>query len=266
MIKHSIRGVDTLLTVLIKLGYQQRIKIKNRYGAWFLLDPFNYIDRVVLKEGYYESEILECVLSKINPDDVFWDIGANIGLHSITLNHLRKDVQIFAFEPFPSTMNCLLVNAELNQAPVNKVAVGLSGRSNLSTIHSIKGNSGMTTIIPWHEFKFDDKVCIATYSIDDLVQQHCMPEPSIIKIDTEGSELDIIRGAQKLLEGGNLHTIIFEAENDFLTKPSILRSLLTSYSFKLSSLNREENSAHSLSNFMAFRSKSENTSILDNNC
>ena len=116
MIRYEIRGFDRIMSFLIKLGYQQRIKIKNRYGAWFSLDPFNYIDRIVLKEGYYESEVLEGIISNIKPYEVSWDIRANIDLHSITLNHLKRDVHIFSFEPFPGIMNCLTKNAQLNQS------------------------------------------------------------------------------------------------------------------------------------------------------
>jgi FkbM family methyltransferase len=253
MVQHNIRGFDRLMSFLVKLGYTQRIKVKNRYGARFSLDPFNYIDRIVLKEGYYESEVLECILYKININEVFWDIGANIGLHSITLNYLKRDVQVFSFEPFPSIMHCLLKNAKLNQATIHKIAIGLSDKTELSSILFVKGNSGMTTILPWPSLKSDDQVSIATFTIDHLIEKYNLPEPHMIKIDTEGSELNIFNGAHNLLKGKQLHTIIFEAGNDFILKPSKLKTLLTKHGFEFSILCREENTAHNLSNFSACR-------------
>ena len=253
MVRNNIRGFDRTMTLLVRLGYKQRIKIKNRYGAWFSLDPFNYIDRIVLKEGYYESEVLECILTEIKTNEVFWDIGANIGLHSITLNHIKRNVQVFSFEPFPGIMNCLLKNAELNKATIHKIAIGLSDKTNLLPIVFVKGNSGMTTLLPWDGLKFNDQVSIITLTIDDLIEKYSIPQPQVIKIDAEGSELNIFNGAHNLLKGEQLRAIIFEAGNDFLITSSKLKSLLTEYGFTFSMLTREEETTHNLSKFLASR-------------
>ena len=135
----------------------------------------------------------------------------------------------------------------------HKITVALSDKTDLVPIVFVKSNSGMTTILPWDGMKFNDTVDIVTLTTDYLIEKFGIPEPQVINIDADGSELNIFNEAHNLLNRSHLHTIIFEVRNDFLVIPSKLKALLTDSGFTFSILTRKENSTHNLSNFLASR-------------
>lgn len=77
------------------------IVIRTRFGARFALLPFEYINSHVIREGFYESEVFEAALGAMPPDGVFWDVGANIGLHAVSMAYRLPNARVIAFESIP---------------------------------------------------------------------------------------------------------------------------------------------------------------------
>ena len=84
----------------------------------FALDPESYLEWFIFKNGYYEREVLDAALRHLPEHGVFWDVGANIGLHALTIKRLRPDVSVYAFEPVPFTAARFLLNQSLARAEV----------------------------------------------------------------------------------------------------------------------------------------------------
>src|SRR5664279_4940460 len=89
MIFHRMRGVERLRLLIGAVVRTDEIIAATKYGSVFRLRPHDYIDNIVLREGYYESEVLDAMLKTVPANGVLWDVGANFGLHSITLKKLR---------------------------------------------------------------------------------------------------------------------------------------------------------------------------------
>jgi FkbM family methyltransferase len=248
-----LRGADRLISILSIFGITPLIITKNAFGAKFILDPKNYIDKIVLQSGYYESEVLQCILSQIKSNEVFWDIGANIGLHSITAKYIDNSISVFAFEPYPNNTKNLITNASLNKLAINVMSIALFSDCRIHKMKYIEGNSGMATLTPWSEANYDYEINIYSNTIDDLIFKQHFPAPNVIKIDTEGSELFILQGAKFFLSQCNRISIIFEAANNFMDIKSDLKEELDKYNFQYSQLKRIENTGHGLSNFLAFK-------------
>lgn len=255
LIKNRLRGADRLISTLSIFGITPLIIAKNAFGAKFILDPKSYIDKIVLQSGYYESEVLQCILSQIKSKEVFWDIGANIGLHSITAKYIDNSISVFAFEPYPNNTKNLITNASLNRLQIHVMSIALFSDCRIHKMKYIEGNPGMATLTPWSEANYNYNYDIYIYSntIDDLIFNQHFPAPNVIKIDTEGSELFILQGAKFFLSQCDRISIIFEAANNFMDIESDLKEELDRYNFQYSQLKRIENTEHGLSNFLAFK-------------
>jgi hypothetical protein len=96
---------------------------------------------------------------------------------------------------------------------------------------------------------------VATYSAAEVIGRGLASPPTAMIVDAEGAETEVLRGFGPQLKAAGLRVIVFEAPNDFLTtrQPADLYALVHEAGFTLQILNRHENTAHALSNFLATR-------------
>jgi len=133
---------------------------------------------------------------------VLWDIGALFGFFSLAFALKGEDRLALAFEPNPGSREKLEECLHLNPTAKVKVfdsAVGLPDKVvkfesgfHYTAIAESPGRSGEEASAE------RETVAIKTVSIDDLIERNLEP-PDIIKIDVEGHEFDVLRGARKLL-------------------------------------------------------------------
>ena len=250
------RGFTRLQDWLKPAAARREVRFTTRYGSEFYLVPGDGVDRHVITEGFYESEVLEAALPHLGPGTVLWVVGANFGLHAVTAKRLSPATRVIAFEPSPAIAARLLENAKLNAAPVELHAYALSGEAGaLPFFANSSGNPGMSTLKPVESFRYDDHFVVATLSAADVVAHGIAPAPTALIVDAEGAEADILRGFGRGLAAPSLRIVIFETANDFLTErePSELGTMLRAAGFSFRLLERRERTAHSLSNFSAVR-------------
>lgn len=219
------------------------------YGSMFVLDPLSYIDSIVLADGFYESEVLEALRTATTKGTVVWDIGANFGLHAMTLARLMPSATVVAFEPNPAEHARLLRHRALNAPTAVTCALALSSRAGVLPLHlGPAGNSGMTTLSPWSGASYSGTVLVATARGDDLVARCAIPAPNVIKLDVEGHEAEVLRGLTSTLLRPECFLVIFEDSPEDATMP---KQLLQAAGFQVKRLDRRERTAHSLCNFVA---------------
>jgi FkbM family methyltransferase len=219
-------------------------------GTLFELSPFSYIDAIVLREGYYESEVVDAIVSDLG-DGVLWDVGANFGLHGLTAKFLRPASRVVCFEPSPESFDRLRRNRALNALDVDVLTVALSNRAGSQPLFlGPPGNPGMSTLSPWSEATYAGTRLVAVSRGDDLVAQGVAPAPTVIKLDIEGHELPALEGLAKTLHSTALRTVVFEDPREGDTP---VKALLREAGFICESLNRRESSEHGLENFAARR-------------
>jgi FkbM family methyltransferase len=188
-------------------------------GLFFDLDVENTMDWAVLDHGYYEREVLEAVLASLNGSAVLWDVGANVGLHAVTVKHLRPDTTVIAFEPSPYTAARLIANADLNSAAVQVVTAALSDTTGIAELSVVsRGNSGLTSLRPWPDVRYENTILCPCTRADDLVAAGALPAPTVVKLDVEGFELEVLRGFGALLASPALGAIVFEAPGAAVTQ------------------------------------------------
>ena len=251
------RGFFTLLRWRQRLASGNAILAANRYGARLYLNAFNLIDRFVLRYGYYETEVLEALLPWLGDGAVFWDVGANFGLHSVTVKWLKPATNVVSFEPTPGMMAQLLANCTLNGLTVDARAMALGAESGYRTIHLLEeGNPGGSTLHPKTDASYTRTLTCWCDTGDRMVEAGTVPSPTVMKIDVEGSELEVLRGCANILNSSGLHALVFEAPLNFLDHAirNPMRELLESSGFsRISRLERREPTEDRLANYLALR-------------
>lgn len=168
-----------------------QIKHSGRFAHFLVTDEQDHIQRHWMKSVFYEMDMLEDIKRRYLPFMSIIDIGANVGNHTIFFSVIL-DATVYAMEPDQANFELLQKNVALNsQARVvlHKKAMGCK-KSKGNTVHLNDHNCGMVHV---HQNKGGD-VDITTLDalrIKDFI--------GVIKIDVEGMEAEVLRGARKLI-------------------------------------------------------------------
>jgi FkbM family methyltransferase len=168
-----------------------------------------------------EPETIEW-LDSMQPEEVLWDIGANVGLYTVYGAAIRG-LRVFAFEPSAGNLYLLNRNIALNglTGRAQAVAVALSDEDQFSDLHMHNmdlGGSESSFHDPvdyeGNRFEASFKQGVMGYTIDSFVQNPNVPFPNHIKIDVDGIEDRIIKGAAKTLRDPRLKSLSVELDDD----------------------------------------------------
>ncbi len=153
--------------------------------------------------GNYEPEMLAILQAVTAEASVAFDVGANVGLISLTLaERVGPDGQVVAFEALPANVDRLNANLALNDSGrrvrVESVAVGDASGQAAFLVHrsggmgKLGGSAGRAEV-------YSDQITVPVVSLDDYVYPQGHPAPSVVKIDVEGGEGMVLKGADRLL-------------------------------------------------------------------
>ncbi|HEX4374035.1 MAG TPA: FkbM family methyltransferase [Puia sp.] len=159
--------------------------------------------------GIYEEETSDFFADKIPLNGVFLDLGANIGAVSIPLIKKRKDIEVICVEAAPYIFTYLQKNLERNHATnvtaINK-ALFYTDNEEIN-FYSKDDKFGKGSLSPVFT---DEIIKVKTIKIDSLLKDLNISKPDIIKIDVEGYEYHVFKGATELLRKEDAPDIVFE--------------------------------------------------------
>lgn len=180
------------------------LAIRNRrHRAYWLRGP-----------TWHERFPLGALRACITPDDVVWDIGSNIGMYA------RFEVQAFgashvcAFEPMSENLALLRENIErggiAGRVTIVPVAVGdRDARMQLQIDDVQSATAVLDAVAPGRASQGRSNLGlppkteeVQVRTIDSLIAEGVLPEPTIVKIDVEGAEQLVLEGAREFLEQG----------------------------------------------------------------
>jgi FkbM family methyltransferase len=173
---------------------------------------------------------------------VFWDIGANVGVYSLYAA-IRKNVSVLSFEPSAANFHVLSRNIQLNQlgGQVTAYCIALSGRTELGVLNMSSPSMGAAIsqfgqpgeMSPYWEGHTQAAVHgTIGFSIDDFIAHFDPPFPNYLKMDVDGLELPILRGAQRTLRDSRLQSMIVELSVSNKDENRIAQSLLEEAGFR----------------------------------
>jgi FkbM family methyltransferase len=153
--------------------------------------------------GLYEFEESIFLLHLIREEDMFLDVGANLGHYSLLLSGIKKCKSI-SIEPVPETFQQLLKQIKLNNLesfvePINVGASNCDGELYFST-----DRGTMDRIV---DENYKNAVRVPVLSLDSIVLNR---EPIAIKIDVEGYEMHVLEGGSTILNNDKLKVLILE--------------------------------------------------------
>jgi len=163
-----------------------------------LHDPQNF--------GTDEPETISWIRDIVAQDHVIWDIGANIGLYSLYAAQFLQ-LKVFAFEPSAASFSVLMRNIELNQfgQRIDAFCMALDEKSHIDYLHMASSEAGHSM----HAFGQLQTVegeitpafsqSVMGFSIDEFRRTFDLAPPDHIKIDVDGIEPKILRGARETL-------------------------------------------------------------------
>lgn len=170
-------------------------------------------------EKWFIDHVLPQILSGID-EPIILDIGANIGEYSIALASAIPACRCYAFEPNPITFEKLSLNtnAKANIVPLN---CGAGSRKEHIKLFAYKTDFSTSHASLYRDvFKechMQDAANIVEMScgvekVDDLIESCVIPEAAIhfIKIDTEGHELEGLKGARTAIRMRGVRAVQFE--------------------------------------------------------
>lgn len=149
------------------------------------------------KNNFYENELLNKWKRYLSDSKVVFDVGANLGNHTLFwAKKLNTDV-IYSFEPYIPNFERLLHNVQNNLLdnvyPINKAIGKKEGYTCVKEFH--EDNYGGTTLN--EEIQSEGEIEVIT--IDSFVKEKKIESVDFIKIDTEGYEVSVLDGAQKTI-------------------------------------------------------------------
>lgn len=167
------------------------------------VDPASLPYRYVYFLGEYEPAITDIINKIVEPGDVCLDIGANIGWYTTLLQKLVGEKgSVHAFEPVPRMFGTLEQNVKLNEPPVNVTLnnLALGDTKKNVELHIFKDlPDGHSSIATFGSTEYESFSCPMT-TLDSYLIENQINQVDFIKMDIEGAELMMLKGAGKLFE------------------------------------------------------------------
>ncbi len=237
--KTNVRGLDIIMDLRSSVDYKRAKTYSSKEP-----ETLDWIDS-------FTSE------SKI----IFYDIGANIGIYSLYAGKKHgKKIQTFAFEPLSQNISSLSNNIYINSLSgiIMPYCVAISEHSGFSKLHipSNRFRSG------GNRSQFSDNINDAgsiagktiihsegTFGVnlDDLCYKFDFPIPNYIKIDVDGIELNILKGAKNLLKDRRLKSLLIELGNLPKNEHDQGKNILEENGFELIIVGKKHNEIYSRS-------------------
>jgi len=167
-----------------------------------------YIQSRVLRLKSKEPETIDWIES-IDPQDILFDIGANIGIYTMCAG--ARGITTYAFEPHAGNYNILCQNISANPFPCTAYCVALSNQSAFDIIGIKNYHPGVAdnTVNASQQHTHG----IVMQDLDSLIATDKLPQPQHIKIDIDGHEEKFYQGAKNTI--ANCKTILFELEHQY---------------------------------------------------
>ena len=166
------------------------------------------------------------------------DVGANIGNYSKNIFNISPKIKIYAFEPHPVTFNRLIENIKSESFHAINVAVG--DQDDVLSLYDYEDNDGSS-----HASLFKDVIenihkskavehKVKVISLGNFIESNHIKQIDLLKIDTEGNELNVLKSVKNQINSGKISAIHFEFNEMNVASRTYFRDfwdLLPNYDF-----------------------------------
>jgi len=153
--------------------------------------------------GTYEPDLVAAAQKLIQPGDVVYDVGANVGYISLVSAQLSgKSGKVFAFEALPVNVDRLLKNVLINAL---ESRITITHAAVIDTVQPVtflthpSGAMGKALGSSGRDEQYNGRITVPGLALDAFVYDENNPAPDVIKIDIEGGEGSALAGMPRLL-------------------------------------------------------------------
>ncbi len=220
------------------------IEFRDRYGLLYGLEPTDDLVLYFMHRGWFEVPEQEFCRAFLCPGMTVLDVGAYIGIFSCFMGKLvTEQGRVHAFEPSPRSFDRLVANIArngLHNVLANRNAVyARHGQFKLYSysppFESLSSLVHGQQIRQGQPIKREDDQEVNAVTLDDYCEAKGISRVDLVKIDAEGTEADVLRGARRLLGEKRIGGILFEVGSGIRE----VLTFLSQYGFALFSLNDE---------------------------
>jgi len=217
-----LRRVPDTMLITIKSN-AEIIKRMDYQGSEILLAVDSHIEyNTRLHSCKKEPETIEWIERFFKKNDVFYDVGANVGAYSlVAAKFFKGNIKVYAFEPAFTTFPELCKNILINKCheSIIPLQIGLSDTTTIDVFNynNLIPGGALHALGEPIDYKGDIfapvfKQPMLSYRIDDLVNQFNIPLPNHMKIDIDGNEFKVLKGAEKTLDSPLVKSVLLEVE------------------------------------------------------
>lgn len=223
----------------------------------FIIAHESVIQTNILFPEIFESNIYLRHGITLTDGDCIFDVGANVGLFSLSLHQKHKNISIYAFEPGPPTFRLLCINAMLHEMHMKAFEYGISRQNGISSLKYFPQMSGMSSFFwqarplsnsnsahstapnsqvdevkrLWREIlKSSEIYDCQVKTISQIIREQSLECVNLLKIDVEKSEFDVLAGIQEE-DWRKIKQIVVEVHNRYLLDQII--TLLEKQNYKI---------------------------------
>jgi FkbM family methyltransferase len=205
----------------LKIFNLKKLKLYKTATGNYYLPQFALKDLIrneIIDNKIFDKKVYETAIRYIKEDSIVLDVGANFGQLSVLFSKYKKDVEVYSFEASSYIFKILDKNIKINNAnikPFNNL-VGNQTKQNqfIKKSNISKFNTYGSNMIKKVEFNANNNLDIEkinSIKIDDIIFDKKI---SLIKIDVQGYDLEVLKGAKNTILKGQM-PVIFEYEKDF---------------------------------------------------
>jgi FkbM family methyltransferase len=189
------------------------------FGAWWIARNDN-LGRPV-REGRFETSEIAFVGRFLKPGMTVLDLGAHHGLYTLLASkRVGLAGRVIAFEPSPREKKALLLHLKLNRcknAEVHGLALGAENAD--ADLYLAKGRqSGCNSLRPPERIRWRSTIRVHVAKLDDWLAERGVERVHFIKLDVEGAEMAVLKGAERLLARRPRPVFLVEVQ-DIRTRP-----------------------------------------------
>ena len=160
-----------------------------------------------------EMKFIGSLVTTMSESTVF-DVGANVGAYSKCLRNASGNINIYAFEPHPKTYREL--EKSVHGLNINTYNVGVGFSSGFMSLYDYADEDGSShaslyrNVIENIHHRPSAKHEVRIIALDAFALENRIGRVGLLKIDTEGHELEVLKGFEKYIKGDKVDLIHFE--------------------------------------------------------
>jgi FkbM family methyltransferase len=163
-----------------------------------------YFSNTLKDRAILEDSTLAICVERTRHDDIIFDVGANLGIMTVALANIAQQGQIYAVEPSPHNVESLRQTIAHNHlANVTILPIALGAKEQRVAFRQMRGfGAGSFAIDPKVKdpaIPDTDLLEVNCDALDNVVRALTLERLDGIKLDVEGFELEVLKGAQKTL-------------------------------------------------------------------